>query len=364
MSFIKKCEICGNKFTAYSARSKYCSDNCKKIARERYLAKWHEEHKNYMQEWHAQNPDYAAKWYREHKHYGRDRSRKKRGTQELKRKCIVCGKEFVTTLPHKLTCSDVCSNQNKLNKARERQTPEKAHAQWVKRRYGSEKAREEYFKEKERKAEIVKREREKKRIEEKEKRKIRGVCVVCGKPFETLNPAQKTCSKECGKKLAYSRKDKRIPKEQLKDKDITLEALFRRDFGVCYLCGKKCDWEDRRGNITGDNYPSIDHVIPISKGGLHSWDNVMLAHFKCNVKKSDSVDNTLLNKVPENAYEFKKNIKERKKQTVQIDKDGNHVAIYESTAEAARETGFNAKQIQNCARGESKTYKGFVWNYI
>ncbi|WP_210434349.1 HNH endonuclease [Virgibacillus sp. SK37] len=41
--------------------------------------------------------------------------------------------------------------------------------------------------------------------------------------------------------------------------------------------------------IAGDDYPSIEHVIPISKGGTHTWDNVKLAHRKCNNLKSDKV---------------------------------------------------------------------------
>lgn len=58
-----------------------------------------------------------------------------------------------------------------------------------------------------------------------------------------------------------------------------------------HLCGGLCDWEDyvvRDGVvICGDWYPSIDHVIPVSKGGLHSWENVKLAHRKCNTRKGN-----------------------------------------------------------------------------
>lgn len=36
-------------------------------------------------------------------------------------------------------------------------------------------------------------------------------------------------------------------------------------------------------------YPSIDHIIPVSHGGTHTWDNVELAHRYCNGVKSDKV---------------------------------------------------------------------------
>ena len=32
---------------------------------------------------------------------------------------------------------------------------------------------------------------------------------------------------------------------------------------------------------------SIDHVVPISHGGLDAWHNVRLAHWICNVRRSD-----------------------------------------------------------------------------
>lgn len=75
------------------------------------------------------------------------------------------------------------------------------------------------------------------------------------------------------------------------DWSINLKELFQRDDGVCHICGKPCDWEDYREEsgafIAGDDYPSIDHVIPLSRGGAHEWSNVRLAHFICNSIKSD-----------------------------------------------------------------------------
>lgn len=79
---------------------------------------------------------------------------------------------------------------------------------------------------------------------------------------------------------------------------ITLRQLFKRDNGICWLCGKKCNYEDKQYKIskngrnylaTGPNYPSVDHVIPLSKGGTHTWDNVKLAHKSCNSKKYNKI---------------------------------------------------------------------------
>jgi 5-methylcytosine-specific restriction endonuclease McrA len=54
------------------------------------------------------------------------------------------------------------------------------------------------------------------------------------------------------------------------------------------LCGGQCSWDDVVDGNAGDSYPSIDHVRPLSKGGTHEWNNVKLAHRKCNWEKRDS----------------------------------------------------------------------------
>ena len=117
-------------------------------------------------------------------------------------------------------------------------------------------------------------------------------CPVCG----TATDRPKYCSKKCGQKVANQMGELRrrnLIQAAMVDKDITVEGLYRRDNGVCAICGKPCNLEDyvvRDGTkICGDWYPSIDHVIPLAKGGLHSWSNVQLAHRRCNWEKSDSI---------------------------------------------------------------------------
>lgn len=116
-------------------------------------------------------------------------------------------------------------------------------------------------------------------------------CKECGRLF-VESGRRSYCSDACAKRGANCHKDRRLNKRNTIDKDITLEKLYKRDAGVCYICGKVCDWHDfivEDGvTICGDNYPSIEHVTPISKGGLHSWDNVRLACRRCNTLKGDS----------------------------------------------------------------------------
>lgn len=75
------------------------------------------------------------------------------------------------------------------------------------------------------------------------------------------------------------------------DSSINLKELFERDNGICGICGKPCNWSDYTiqdgAIVVGYDYPSVDHIIPLNKGGSHTWDNVQLAHKYCNSYKSD-----------------------------------------------------------------------------
>jgi len=365
------CKMCGGTYWKTNGRSMYCSDACKAKARNKWLDATKEKRAEYQKEYRGQHPNIQEQFDQRHPNYSRDRARKIRGNVEHAKTCVVCGKTFITYRSNKKTCSDECKAAHR--KARDKHrirtpiSPEDEHRKYIIRTYGSEEAHRAYLEELEQKKQ-AQMEQTKARKEQERKERLaanfrEGKCVVCGKAFTTYNPLQKTCCSECGKKLSYARKQKRIPDEQVIDKDITLEALYRRDSGVCYLCGGVCDWNDKKGNIVGGLYPSIDHIIPVSRGGLHSWDNVRLAHFQCNAKKSNDIIPNAKKMVAVNAYSVKKEPKQSKKRTMQYSEAGVFVAEYESTAEAARKTGFKAKQIQNCARGERKLYGGFVWKY-
>ena len=73
------------------------------------------------------------------------------------------------------------------------------------------------------------------------------------------------------------------------DRTVTLCKVYKRDKGVCKICGKPTDIRDIQNGHIGRLYPTIDHIVPMSKGGPHTWKNVQLAHMYCNSKKCDSI---------------------------------------------------------------------------
>src|SRR3954468_8657403 len=54
---------------------------------------------------------------------------------------------------------------------------------------------------------------------------------------------------------------------------VSRRAVMARDGGLCQYCGSRAD--------------SIDHVVPRSRGGTHTWDNVVAACRPCNIRKRD-----------------------------------------------------------------------------
>jgi 5-methylcytosine-specific restriction endonuclease McrA len=64
-----------------------------------------------------------------------------------------------------------------------------------------------------------------------------------------------------------------VPRDTHKRK-ITRRAVFARDQWTCQYCGS-------RSNLT------VDHVIPRSKGGASSWENIVASCAPCNRRKGD-----------------------------------------------------------------------------
>ena len=121
-------------------------------------------------------------------------------------------------------------------------------------------------------------------------RKIKAhPCAVCGKSTDRPKYCSEACSRAVSAPKEKAKRRARID-SALVDYDISLPKLFRRDKGVCWICGMMCSYKDvsiKDGQkIAGNLYPSIDHVQPLSRGGEHSWSNVRLAHRLCNLKKN------------------------------------------------------------------------------
>ena len=70
---------------------------------------------------------------------------------------------------------------------------------------------------------------------------------------------------------------------------ITLRTLLKEKGLRCAICGGLCDMDDKTWGDCGPLYPSIDHIIPLAKGGGHTWNNIQVSHMMCNSIKGDKI---------------------------------------------------------------------------
>ena len=63
---------------------------------------------------------------------------------------------------------------------------------------------------------------------------------------------------------------------------VTVRWVFEHSGGRCHICGQLVDWTLRGPDPLSK---SLDHLIPLSKGGSHGPGNVRLAHLRCNQRK-------------------------------------------------------------------------------
>jgi 5-methylcytosine-specific restriction endonuclease McrA len=139
------------------------------------------------------------------------------------------------------------------------------------------------------------------------------VCKVCGKEYTLREYMQSTgskyyrdsgyCSAECRheafrRSVRRSRKRRHVPENHRQrarangcayDASVTLPKLIKRKGLRCAICGEMCDPNDHTWGYSGPMYPSIDHIVPMSKGGGHVWGNVQVAHIICNSEKGDKI---------------------------------------------------------------------------
>lgn len=290
---IKKCEQCGKEFEAKADRYKLCSRECVNA----WLKGRHKRPKK--------NPKYSQVVYKQceycgktfavngYKRYSTQRFCNRKCKQNASRKreeiaCEWCGKLFYPYADNARYCSLSCSSKAQVNSKFD------AAREEIKSRSA---IRKENLK-RQKQEELLEKEKQKLREKREKSKQISFVfleCKRCGSPFISMKSYAKYCCESCRKKqYNYDGYHARRIKEKAAHKEnISLEVLYKRDNGTCYICGKLCRYDDyivRDGVfIAGDYYPSIDHVVPLAAGGEHSYSNVRLAHRICNSIKSAKI---------------------------------------------------------------------------
>lgn len=116
-------------------------------------------------------------------------------------------------------------------------------------------------------------------------------CEYCGDPVIVLTTKKGIAvHPECTIIMRQERtrrknnKRRRFPYRQQK---ANFHTIAERDNWTCWICELRIDPELPSTNRMGG---TVDHVVPISKGGTDDWDNLKPAHWICNVKRGNRVD--------------------------------------------------------------------------
>jgi hypothetical protein len=134
------------------------------------------------------------------------------------------------------------------------------------------------------------------------------VCSECQRPFLTREPRTICCSDACRQErkrhvglthpkcVASWESNRKWPSRRDAERAYSVQRrlvcrdrepyseqeIYERDGWLCQLCGHEVDrslvWPHRMS-------ATIDHRLPISKGGADTPQNVWLAHLSCNSRK-------------------------------------------------------------------------------
>lgn len=119
-------------------------------------------------------------------------------------------------------------------------------------------------------------------------------CTECGNVFTPQRATKMFCSQQCARR-SYRRTHKSHPHVMLRgcghrgrarrygviyDRSVRLDRVAERDGWRCQTCGRKVRLNAKVRGRTA----TIGHIVALSRGGNHTWDNVQLECMSCNTK--------------------------------------------------------------------------------
>jgi len=260
-TFIRVCEECGSNYVSRKGPDRFCSKKC--------LVSWHR--KNGKSRYKPKGPGFA----------------------DLN--CLKCGKLFHPKCKQQVFCSRICkvaysNNKNYLIRRASKKVVshefcvtcgkdiQQNQGPGAKKKYCSKICKPKQV------------QRKRVPIPPPER-----VCVVCGVVYFS-HFAPKHCSAECSRVSRRERvklKPRNRPAREVRHKIRKFGGKSERVIPgrVFELCGWRCCICGCRTpkNLRGknkSNSPEIDHIVPLSLGGDHTYSNVQCSCRKCNGAKS------------------------------------------------------------------------------
>lgn len=106
-------------------------------------------------------------------------------------------------------------------------------------------------------------------------------CYRCNREYIQIT-GQRYCTQRCKQAARAGRRE--IRERGAFIADVSPLAIYERDGWRCQLCWRKVA---RHRAVPHPKAPTLDHIIPLARGGTHEPSNVHTAHFICNARKGD-----------------------------------------------------------------------------
>jgi 5-methylcytosine-specific restriction endonuclease McrA len=126
------------------------------------------------------------------------------------------------------------------------------------------------------------------RIERQKKNAKLQSCKQCGIQYTSLTQDGKLyCSRRCVAKYARKNREHIARSSTRIGGGFSSLDVFKAANWKCKICGIKVQQATGQHSET---QATIDHIVPMSKGGLHVWGNVQCSCQRCNANKSDKIE--------------------------------------------------------------------------
>jgi hypothetical protein len=120
-------------------------------------------------------------------------------------------------------------------------------------------------------------------------------CSICGGFFDLslfktkkYNGKLRSNCPDCHKSKVNAKNYKRRNWLSYVRYDLDITKVFNYCDWKCSYCGIDTP-KELRGKFV-NNAPELDHIIPLSKGGSHTYNNVTLSCRKCNLSKTNKLN--------------------------------------------------------------------------
>ena len=109
----------------------------------------------------------------------------------------------------------------------------------------------------------------------------------CGASFKPIRPTEKFCTQKCSDRYWGHHRKRRIIVQASTADFVDQDKVFTEANWICAHCSRKTDpaLNPKKDSLA----PQLDHIIPLSKGGAHSYKNVQLLCRECNMKKGNKM---------------------------------------------------------------------------